>query len=71
MDKELSSRELEAQADALLAEIEKDGLFSTIEQGKFGGVKRPKDGGHGLEGVCAKDEQYFNPFIPLMKEGAE
>ncbi len=59
------------KADALLAEIEKDGLFSTIEQGKFGGVKRPKDGGHGLEGVCTKDDQYFNPFIPLMKEGAE
>ena len=41
-----------SKADALLADIEKEGLFSTIEQGKFGGVKRPKDGGHGLEGVC-------------------
>ncbi|MCR4711144.1 MAG: lysine 5,6-aminomutase subunit alpha [Clostridia bacterium] len=60
-----------AKADALLAEVEKDGLFSTIEQGKFGGVKRPKDGGKGLEGVCVKDEQYFNPFIPLMLRGEE
>ena len=60
-----------SKANDLLAEVEKDGLFSTIEQGKFGGVKRPKDGGHGLDGVCAKDDQYFNPFIPLMKEGAE
>jgi len=60
-----------AKADALLAEVEKEGLFSTIEQGKFGGVKRPRDGGKGLEGVCIKDDQYFNPFIPLMLGGAE
>ena len=56
------------KADALLAEVEKDGLFSTIEQGKFGGVKRPFDGGHGLEGVCVKGENYFNPFIPLFMD---
>ena len=60
-----------AKADALLAEVEKDGLFSTIEQGKFGGVKRPMDGGKGLDGVCVKDDQYFNPFIPLMLRGEE
>ena len=51
------------EADKLLANIEKEGLFSTIEQGKFGGVKRPFDRGHGLEGVCTKGENYFNPFI--------
>ncbi len=62
-----------SKANDLLAQIEKDGLFKTIEEGKFGGVKRPYDGGHGLEGVCTKDDQYFNPFIPLMlaKEGVE
>ena len=59
------------EADKLLAQIKKEGLFSTIEQGKFGGVKRPRDGGKGLEGVCTKDEKYFNPFIPLMLGGAE
>ena len=51
------------KADKLLAEVEKDGLFKTIEQGKFGGVKRPFDGGHGLEGVCTKGENYFNPLV--------
>ena len=60
-----------SKADALLADIEKEGLFSTIEQGKFGGVKRPKDGGHGLEGVCTKGDNYFNPFIPMMLGGEE
>ena len=60
-----------AEAEKLLKNIEKDGLFVTIEQGKFGGVKRARDGGKGLAGVCAKDEQYFNPFIPLMLGGAK
>ncbi|NLT47904.1 MAG: D-lysine 5,6-aminomutase subunit alpha [Clostridiales bacterium] len=60
-----------AEAEKLLKNIEKEGLFSTIEQGKFGGVKRARDGGKGLAGVCAKDEQYFNPFIPLMLGGAK
>ena len=59
------------KADKLLGEIVEEGLFSTIEQGKFGGVKRPRDGGKGLEGVCVKDDAYFNPFIPLMLGGAE
>lgn len=60
-----------AKADELLQEVEGEGLFSTIEKGKFGGVKRPKDGGKGLEGVCRKDQYYFNPFIPLMLGGAK
>ena len=59
------------EADKLLETIVEEGLFSTIEQGKFGGVKRPRDGGKGLKGVCVKDEEYFNPFIPLMLGGAE
>lgn len=59
-----------AEADRLLHDIEKEGLFATIEQGKFGGVKRARDGGKGLAGVCVKDAQYFNPFIPLMLGGA-
>lgn len=56
-------------ADDLLKQIEREGLFSTIEQGKFGGVKRPRDGGKGLDGVAKKDSGYFNPFIELMLGG--
>lgn len=53
----------------LLTQIDKEGLFHTIEQGKFGGVKRMRDGGKGLDGVCKKDSGYFNPFIELMLGG--
>lgn len=59
------------EANKLLHEIEAESLFATIEQGKFGGVKRARDGGKGLEGVCVKDDEYFNPFIPLMLGGAK
>ena len=62
------AHEVLKKADDLLAEVEKEGLFSTIEKGLFGGVKRPFDGGHGLEGVCTKGENYFNPFIPLFMD---
>lgn len=59
------------KANDLLCNIEKDGMFATIEKGAFGGVKRPLDGGKGLEGVTAKDEGYFNPFIDLMLDELE
>lgn len=58
-------------AEELLRQIDAEGLFSTIEKGKFGGVKRPRDGGKGLDGVAKKDEGYFNPFIELMLGGGK
>ncbi len=58
--------EVVAKAAELIQEIEKEGLMSTLEQGKFGGVKRSRTGGKGLDGVVQKDEKYMNPFIELM-----
>jgi len=55
------------EAIKLLKEIEKEGLFTTLEKGNFGNVKRPKTGGKGLQGVVAKSMHYFNPFIERMK----
>ncbi|MDF2519681.1 MAG: D-Lysine 56-aminomutase alpha subunit [Clostridia bacterium] len=56
------------KAAELLEEIQSEGLFATLEQGKFGGVKRARTGGKGLDGVVKKDEKYLNPFISLMLE---
>lgn len=58
--------EVLSKATELLKEIDKEGLFSTLQKGIFAGIKRPIDGGKGLNGVCAKDKNYFNPFIELM-----
>ena len=40
----------------------------TLEKGTFADIKRPFNGGKGLDGVVVKDSVYFNPFIPLMKK---
>ena len=59
--------ELLTKATDLLAEIEKLGLFTTIEKGIFPDVKRPKYGDKGLNGVVVKDDKYFSPFVEVMK----
>ncbi|MFX1532433.1 MAG: lysine 5,6-aminomutase subunit alpha TIM-barrel domain-containing protein, partial [Promethearchaeota archaeon] len=58
--------EVLSKAYNLLEEIKKQGLFKTIEQGIFAGIKRPLDGGKGLDGVILKEKGYFNPFMDLM-----
>ena len=62
------ANEVLTKATALLAEIEQQGLFTTLEKGTFADIKRPKDGGKGLDGVVEKGDAYFNPFIELMKK---
>ena len=64
------AQEVLEKAAHMLEQIENEGLFDTIEQGKFAGVKRAKSGGKGLDGVIVKEEKYFNPFINLMLGGA-
>lgn len=54
----------------LLQNIKRDGLFRTLEEGKFAGIKRPFEGGKGLAGVVLKEEQYLNPFVDLLMEEA-
>ncbi|MCP4763697.1 MAG: D-lysine 5,6-aminomutase subunit alpha, partial [archaeon] len=54
-------------AYSLLKTIEKEGMFKSIEKGIFADIKRPLNGGKGLEGVIEKETSYFNPFIDIMK----
>ena len=54
------------KAISLLENMEREGLFSALEKGIFADVKRPKDGGKGLDGVAPKGRHYYNPFIYLM-----
>ena len=65
------ANEVLEKATNLLVEIEQQGMFATLEQGIFADIKRPKDGGKGLDGVVIKNTSYFNPFIELMKGGEE
>jgi beta-lysine 5,6-aminomutase alpha subunit len=61
------AKEVLDKATELLENMEREGLFTALEKGIFANVKRPKNGGKGLDGVTLKAENYFNPFIPLMK----
>ncbi|RUT78121.1 lysine 5,6-aminomutase subunit alpha [Ancylomarina longa] len=53
-------------AITLVESIEKEGLFNALEKGIFADIKRPKNGGKGLDGVVEKGSNYLNPFIELM-----
>ena len=65
------AREVLEKACLLLSKIERQKLFPSLEEGVFANIKRRQDGGKGLDGVVLKEEGYFNPFIDLMKGGAE
>jgi len=65
---ERRANEVLHKAFRLLKEIEKEGLFRTIEKGIFAGIKRPINSGKGLEGVIEKEKDYYNPFIELISK---
>jgi beta-lysine 5,6-aminomutase alpha subunit len=64
------AKEVVDKALELLEKIEKEGLFSALENGIFANVKRSKTGGKGLNGVSKKSDCYLNPFLELMKNVA-
>ncbi|MBQ6046952.1 MAG: lysine 5,6-aminomutase subunit alpha [Bacteroidales bacterium] len=61
------AKEVLGKATQLLENMENEGLFQALEKGIFADVKRPKNGGKGLDGVTLKGQHYFNPFIELLK----
>jgi beta-lysine 5,6-aminomutase alpha subunit len=44
------------------------GLLDSIADGTFGLMRRPADGGRGLDGVARKAEGYYNPATELLEE---
>jgi len=63
------ARQVLDEALEILGRINGEGLFSALEKGMFGDVKRSRKGGKGLDGVVEKGSNYLNPFIDLMKGG--
>jgi beta-lysine 5,6-aminomutase alpha subunit len=58
------------EAVELLDRIVDDGLLNAIADGTFGLMRRPADGGKGLDGVARRAGDYLNPAIDLLEEGA-
>lgn len=63
------AKEVLDKAIELLEKLADEGLFSALEKGIFADVKRPRNGGKGLEGVVAKGKNYMNPFVKIMLGG--
>ncbi|PPK62792.1 lysine 5,6-aminomutase subunit alpha [Actinokineospora auranticolor] len=58
------------EAVDLLERVKADGLLNAIAEGTFGLMKRPADQGKGADGVIAKADDYTNPAVDLLEEGA-
>ena len=56
-----------AEAVALLERIVDEGLLSAIADGTFGIMKRPPDGGRGLDGVARHEDDYYNPATEILE----
>lgn len=55
-------------AEKLLSSIRENTLFKSLEAGVFADIKRPFDGGKGLDGVFLRAKEYFNPALKRLEE---
>jgi beta-lysine 5,6-aminomutase alpha subunit len=55
----------------MLEEIAQLGLMEAISRGMFADIARKPDGGKGLSGVVRKSDNYYNPFMVLLKDRGE
>jgi len=58
------------EAVRLLERIADEGLLPAIADGTFGIMKRPADGGKGLDGVHEKADDYYNPAVAILDGAA-
>ncbi|MFP5335499.1 MAG: lysine 5,6-aminomutase subunit alpha [Actinomycetes bacterium] len=63
------ARQVLGEAVDLLEAVVDDGMLDAIADGTFGLMKRPADGGKGLDGVARRAEGYVNPAIDLLEAG--
>jgi beta-lysine 5,6-aminomutase alpha subunit len=55
------------EVEHFLNEVAENGLMEAIAQGRFADIKRPIEGGKGLEGVFEKKLGYSNPVLETLK----
>lgn len=56
------------EATEFLERVAQEGLLSAMAAGEFAEIKRPANGGKGLDGVFERDSEYYNPFMDKMKK---
>ncbi|TYL56052.1 lysine 2,3-aminomutase [Nocardioides sp. BGMRC 2183] len=65
------ARTVLAESIDLLHRIAGDGLLDAIADGTFGLMRRPADGGRGLDGVTPRGDDYVNPAIDALERGPD
>ncbi len=66
---ESRAQQVLGEAIGLLERIVADGLLPAIADGTFAGMRRPADGGRGLDGVVKRATGYWNPAIEQLEAG--
>ncbi|HNQ43470.1 MAG TPA: lysine 5,6-aminomutase subunit alpha, partial [Candidatus Cloacimonadota bacterium] len=56
------------EATEFLERVADEGLFQAMALGEFAEIRRPENGGKGLDGVFQRDDDYYNPFMDKIKE---
>ena len=59
------------EATLFLEKVAEEGMFEAMAKGEFAEIKRPENGGKGLDGVFIRHENYYNPFMAEMKKELE
>jgi beta-lysine 5,6-aminomutase alpha subunit len=62
------ARQVLGETIDLLERITDEGLLDAIADGTFGLMRRPADGGRGLDGVARKADGYYNPASAILEE---
>lgn len=55
------------KTEALLHQVRDRGLFATLQEGTFAGVRRLPTGGRGLAGVAVRADDYYNPVETALR----
>jgi len=66
---ETRARKVLDEAHELLAEVQRETIWSAIARGAFADVKRTREGGKGFVGVVPKAPDYVNPFLEALEKG--
>jgi beta-lysine 5,6-aminomutase alpha subunit len=61
------AKEVLNQVEEFLNKVKSIGLMKAIECGEFADIKRPIEGGKGLEGVFRKGPTYSNPVMDRLR----
>jgi beta-lysine 5,6-aminomutase alpha subunit len=54
-----------ADAERILGDVARRGLFGALEAGLFADTRRPRQGGRGADGIVRREAGYSNPFMEI------